>query len=211
MHTFIDKSFKWILFLATIAVFFIHMITSKSLPDFIRLFQYYTIQSNGLVLLLLGLHLSKDYNVMKKRPFMPQLTAVVTSLILITGILFHAFLADLFNPRGLGAISNFLEHTLVPFGMGFYFLFIYKDYFPKLKDIPLFLVYPILYTVVSLIRGYFTGFYPYWFINPVLRYPNGLGSYANLGLFFLGMLVTFTLFSFILIKAYSLIRKRHRS
>ena len=208
MYNLIDRGFKWLLFLSALAVFIIHMINSNSIGNFLSLFQYYTIQSNALVLILFSLLLLADYNIIKKRTYLPQLAAIVTSLILITGVLFHLFLAELFQPQGLSMIANFLEHTIVPFGTAIYFVFVYRDYASRSKDIPLFLIYPGLYAGVSLVRGHFTGLYPYWFLNPVLPYPNGLGSYANLTLFIFAVMVVFMVFSFVLMKAYDFCTKR---
>ncbi len=40
--------------------------------------------------------------------------------------------------------------------------------------------YPLLYMLVSLLRGSLTGFYPYWFLNPNDPYPQGVGSVSGM-------------------------------
>ncbi len=198
-HT-INRISKWILFLACITFFIVHMMTAKSVADFFSLFQYYTIQSNAIVMATLAIYLLMDYKVIPKISFMPLLMAISTGLILVTGIIFHLFLANLFHPTGLGAISNFLGHTFVPFGTLAYFIFFFNDYIPNKKDIPLFAVYPFIYALVSLVRGKITGFYPYWFINPRGSYPIGIGSYLNVSLFIVGFIFSYFLLCLILIR-----------
>lgn len=203
MHTTIDLITKWLLFLACLAVFILHLITSNSISSFLSLFQYYTIQSNAIVLLVFGMYLLMDYKIIPTKSMMPLLLAIATGLILVTGIIFHLFLSNLFQPTGLGVITNFLEHTFVPFGTFLYFILIFKAYQPNKKDLPLFVVYPFLYAVVSLIRGEMTGFYPYWFINPHGSYPSGIGSYVNVGLFIVGVVIFYTILCFILLRIYA--------
>lgn len=50
------------------------------------------------------------------------------------------------------------------------------------KPIVFWLAFPLLYGAISLIRGMYDGFYPYFFLNPNGHIPDGVGSYANVGL-----------------------------
>jgi hypothetical protein len=58
-----------------------------------------------------------------------------------------------------------LLHSVIPvLVLVFWFIFGRSSSLP-LRKIPLWLIYPLIYLIYVLIRGYFSGFYPYPFIN----------------------------------------------
>jgi hypothetical protein len=193
------KISTWILFISSIVVIVIHYLTEPTFIKFVKLYQYYTLQSNLIITIILGLTLLIDYKIIKKFKFYDVLLVASTTWIFVTGVMFHLFLSDLFNPTGLKVISNFLEHTFIPFGMLFYFLVFSPKYKYKKTDLLFFPVFPLTYSIVSLIRGAVIDFYPYWFINPIKKYPDGLGSYLNQFYFLIGAIIIFEIFGFALL------------
>ncbi|MFO1446117.1 Pr6Pr family membrane protein [Bacillus sp. Bva_UNVM-123] len=67
------------------------------------------------------------------------------------------------------------------------------------KSVVYWLIYPICYCVVSLIRGAYDGFYPYFFLNPNGSIPVGVGSYTNVALFIAAYTLVFSILGFLLI------------
>jgi hypothetical protein len=161
------------------------MITSESLGAAIQLFSYYTLQSNGLIVVLLILSLINK-RLIHKMKWIDEAVSTATVWILITGIIYHFFLSAMHTPVGIGILACVLLHYMVPFGMLVYYLLFIDD---RKLDISLgkrmifWGIYPIIYTGISIVRGSISGFYPYWFLNPTKAYPLGIGSMGYLLLF----------------------------
>lgn len=148
-----------------------------------NLFAYYTIQTNILMMALclwanLSQRLSRFYH---------WLRTGATLYILVTGLGYHFMLSSSHYPRGMDSIANFLLHYLVPL-LALVTWGLYMRIYPMRWWMPFtWLIYPGLYIGGTLIRGYFTGNYLYWFLNPVASYPIGVGSYLQLGFYTLGI------------------------
>ena len=176
------------------------MIDAKSLPAALSLFNYYTIQSNLLVVLAMGIGIweaAKD----REQPFLLGLfTSGVVLWILVTGIVYHMLLAGSWHPTGAVAIATQLLHTVTPLGMVLNWLVFEKKGRYQYKYAIYWLSYPFIYMIVSWVRGWLTGFFPYWFLNPTEPYPKGAGSLTgmlttvgilSIGFYCLGILIVF--------------------
>jgi hypothetical protein len=62
-------------------------------------------------------------------------------------------------------VTDELLHSVIPvLVIVYWFLFGRTSSLPY-RQIPLWLIYPLIYLIFILIRGYFSGFYPYPFVN----------------------------------------------
>ncbi len=91
--------------------------------------------------------------------------AALALYILIVALVYHFMLAAIHNPTGLNALTNIGLHYILP---ALYIIdwlaFAPKDKM-RFKILPLWAVYPLIYGVFTIIRGLFTGVYPYPFLN----------------------------------------------
>lgn len=143
---------------------FVLMILNRQtdIPEtIIRFFSFFTILTNTLVALYFTNKITKNLSIFNKKG---ALTAI-TSFILIVGLVYQIILRATWNPTGLQLIVDELLHTLIPFYMLIYWLLYAEPSNFKLKPILPWLAYPIIYIVCIILRGEFSGFYPYPFLN----------------------------------------------
>jgi len=162
----------------------------------LRCLSYYTVQSNVLaaVVCLLGAR--------TRRRSRAQLVlqAGVTIWISVTALVFAVFLAHRFSFSGIRAYGDIALHYFAPAVVLLDWVLLEPKGALRLRHAFLWASYPIVYVVLSLVRGHIDGFYPYWFLDPVHRYPRGMGSHLAVGLFVLGLFVFFGLLGACLIK-----------
>jgi len=118
---------------------------------------------------LVALYLSSNFFGIFKGPFSifskrSTLTAL-TAFILLVGIVYQVVLRGIWEPTGLQRIIDELLHTIIPV----YFLAYWFQY-ANPRDIRLrptlyWVVYPLLYFLFVIVRGHFSGFYPYPFLD----------------------------------------------
>jgi hypothetical protein len=144
------------------------------LPEIIiRYFSYFTILTNILVaayctILLLnpGSRLGRIFS---------RLTVVtaITFYIVIVGVTYNLILRSLWDPQGLQKIVDELLHTIVPALFLLYWLIFIPRTGLRWSSVLPWMVFPLLYIILALIRGSFSGFYPYPFVDVGLY---GLGQ-----------------------------------
>ncbi len=121
--------------------------------------------------------------------------------VLMVALTYHALLARLWNPQGLAWWANQGLHTAVPLAyLGWWLAFAAKTV--TRQDLPRWLIYPALYCVYTVTRGYMTGFWPYPFLN-----ADTLGP-ARLTLNIAAMLAAFVAMGFAVL---TLARRLNRS
>jgi len=133
-------------------------------PDRVfNVFAFFTIQSNlllGGTVLMLAL-----------QPDRPQSTLFRTLrlngvlCIAVTGIVYHAVLAQSDDLHGWASVANLLLHTAAPIlGVLGWLLFGPRGFTDR-RIVTWSLVFPLAWLVFTLVRGAFVGFYPYPFVN----------------------------------------------
>ncbi len=89
----------------------------------------------------------------------------VTVYIFIVGLIYNVILRFTWNPEGLQRVVDEILHVVVPL----YYLIIWILFVPKailkIRGVAIWLIYPLVYFTFILIRGYFSGYYPYPFLN----------------------------------------------
>jgi hypothetical protein len=91
----------------------------------------------------------------------------VTVYIVIVGIIYNTILRFLGQLTGLQWVLNELEHLIIPLlFLIYWFIFIPKNQLQWNNFWP-WLIYPLVYVIFVFIRGSFSGFYPYPFLNVI--------------------------------------------
>jgi hypothetical protein len=126
---------------------------------------YYTLQTNLMVAiwLIIAIVLGEQ----EERPLImhPIIHGAICLYITTTFLIFAIFLSGGYQPTGIEAISNILMHYIVP--VAFILEWIFSEIHTKYKYIYLlyYSIYPFAYVFYTVIRGFFTGFYPYYFFD----------------------------------------------
>lgn len=142
--------------------------------------RYFTNQSNLILFLIfIMIYFNKEnHKLFKYISFIGMLS------IGITGVVYHLLLTDLMIPStvvtiyDLNNFLNFLVHTFNPIYFVFYYL-IFVNENVTYKKLWVGLIHPLLYFMIILATGPFTGFYAYPFLDVSL---NGLGEVLKITL-----------------------------
>jgi len=128
----------------------------------VRLFSYFTIQSNILAAIAAGMLLWRPDR--RGRVFaVLRLDALLC--IAVTGIVYHAVLAGLQELTPSGALANLMLHTVVPVGTVVAWLVVGPR--PRLSPavVGWSLVYPLGWIAYTFVRGAVVDWYPYPFLD----------------------------------------------
>ncbi len=130
----------------------------------IRFFSFFTILTNILVALYFTL--TTFYHAQPQRRFnRPGFLTAVTVYITIVGLVYQIVLRALWTPTGMQFAVNELLHSVIPLlTIGFWY-FYEKSKAIKYPEIAKWMIYPVVYLVFILIRGSFSDYYPYPFVN----------------------------------------------
>ena len=187
-RTFIDI-FGTILVWFAIVGQFILMIQNRQADiteTIIRFFSFFTILTNILV----ALYFTSRIPVFKNTSFSKlsnsgNLTAL-TAFILVVGLVYQIILRGTWQPTGLQRIIDELLHSVIPFFVLLYWLQFATKNDLIFKNIKVWLWFPVIYLLYIIIRGHFSNFYPYPFINVLeIGYSQILINSIIVSLFFL--------------------------
>lgn len=161
----------------TLVALVAQVLLAKDLAAALNLFSYFTIQTN----LIVGIVLLATTLGPRPSPRSDTLLRAATFWILITGIVFNVLLSKVYHPTGLAAWISVVHHTATPLAMLANWIFFEEKGRTRMRDIGLWIAYPVVYLAGSMVRGLIDGFYPYWFINPTRPFPDGAGSWLGVG------------------------------
>ena len=180
---------------ALIAQWYIYTTTASFglTEKLIRYFSYFTILTN-LIVAICSTTLLLDVPGKAGRFFKQYKTlTAITVYILIVGIIYNILLRSLWAPQGMQRVVDELLHTVIPLlFLIFWLLFAPKSYV-RIKSIFSWLFYPLIYIIFILIRGAYSSYYPYPFVN-----VNELG-YANVTVNSIVITAAFLAVSFVLV------------
>ncbi len=165
-----------------------------SIPEtLLRFFTFFTILSNIMVATCFTMLALKPGFGSSNFFSRASVLSAVTVYIAIVGTVYQLVLRPLWDPQGLQKIVDELLHSFTPL----YFLLFWLLYVPKLtlqwQNIFPWLLFPLCYLIIILLRGAVADYYPYPFVNVAqLGYGKVL---LNCGI----MLMAFLLFSVLLI------------
>ena len=154
----------------------------------IRFFSFFTILTNLLVALYFTFSLLNKKNSNQSIINKPGTLTAVTVYITIVGLVYQILLRHIWEPKETQRVVDELLHSAIPiFVIIFWYLYEEKKSIAY-QQILKWLIYPLMYLIFILIRGDFSNFYPYPFVN-----VNDLGlktvliNSALLILFFIGI------------------------
>lgn len=154
----------------------------------IRFFSYFTILTNIIVAVYFTDKILKKPLTKEK----PGILTAITIYILIVGLVYQFFLRSTWNPIGLQKIADELLHSVIPVLVVIYWYLYENKNDLNYSQIPGWAIYPLLYLAYILIRGNFSGFYPYPFVNVTdIGYPKVLINSFFVSIFFLFLAVFF--------------------
>ncbi|MBS1916986.1 MAG: Pr6Pr family membrane protein [Bacteroidetes bacterium] len=152
---------------AVITQFFL-MLENRVAPiteTIMRFLSFFTILTNTLVALTFTF-IAINSSLSIKKFLSKQTTLAATCVyIVVVGLIYNLILRSLWQPTGMQKIVDELLHSVMPVVfLLFWIIFIPKS---KLKWGSVFpwLLYPFFYAIFVAIRGAFSGFYPYPFID----------------------------------------------
>ena len=128
-------------------------------------FGYFTITTNILVALAFTAPFLKPSSKVHIFFMRPAVRAAIALYILVVAVVYHVLLAHLLEPAGLALVADICLHTAIPI---LYILdwLVFAEKRPMLyREIPYWVIYPILYGAFTILRGLITDFYPYPFLN----------------------------------------------
>jgi hypothetical protein len=126
-----------------------------------RYFGFFTILTNIMIALCFTALLVKRNSFFHK----PGTQTAIAVYIFVVAAIYNTVLRGLVLLNGWDSIVNELLHVIMPIIFILYW-FIYTDKKPvQWKNILPWLIYPLVYIVVTLVRGSYVHFYPYPFLN----------------------------------------------
>ncbi|MFE0172508.1 Pr6Pr family membrane protein [Streptomyces sp. NPDC059002] len=187
-------AFRALIALAAVTGIVIDLVIGSPL----RVLSYFTVQSNIVVAVVLGLSAWRAWQ--GRRPLPAWATGGTLLFIAITGLVYHFVLAndssgfamtdDIAAHSGWHSVSNQLLHTVTPIGVALDWLLLVRPGGLRPRHAGLWLLYPLAYLGFALARGAImspgsTARYPYPFLDvDVHGYGGVLGNAVVFGLAF---------------------------
>src|ERR1700733_7043582 len=151
----------------------------------IQILSYFTILTNLLVAVSITVILARPQSELGGFFSKPSTATSITIYITIVGLVYNFILRGEWNPEGLDRVADELLHSLIPLMFVIYWIFFVQKGSIKWKNLLSGLIYPLVYSIYVLIRGFITGIYPYPFLDVPVR------GYSTV---FLNMLLILLLF-----------------
>jgi len=142
-----------------------------------RMFDYLTILTNILLAVCCTLLLLKPDSAPGRFFSRPGVLTAMALYIIFVGLGYNLLLRNHAPFTGLHRLSDEGLHTAVPLLFVLYWLLFAIKSGVQAKDSLLWLIYPLAYFVVAMVRGSLSGFYPYPFLNvALLGYPRVMAN-----------------------------------
>lgn len=160
------RPIRYIAFISAITGTIGRLILSATQNELLDVLFYFTVQSNLMVCLFLGIEVANQRKGKNRRPvFSGAVQGAVLLYILITGIVYNTMLASRFEAQGLSFIIVHINHSLTPLLFLLDWMLYQRKGEMKLKHLGLWLLYPIAYLLFGSIEGAVTGEFRYFFLD----------------------------------------------
>ncbi len=141
----------------------------------INMLGYFTILTNTFAAVVLTILSLLPNSKIGKVFATPEVFGCVVSSMLWVGIGFHLLLSDYWSPDGMEAVSNYLNHYIVPSSLLIVWLIFPPETQISKRTPLLWEIYPLIYGAYIIIRGEIIDKYPYPFFDiNVIGYPKAL-------------------------------------
>lgn len=129
----------------------------------IRYFTFFTILSNILVAFVFTAEWLQS-NLQKF--FAKSNTQVAVAVyIFVVGFVYNTILRFIWQPKGWDKVADELLHLVIPIVYILFWYFKFSKQTINYKSIFGWLLFPMIYIIIVMIRGYFSNYYPYPFLN----------------------------------------------
>ncbi|WP_200975533.1 Pr6Pr family membrane protein [Echinicola sp. 20G] len=152
---------------AVVTQFILMVLASEGsmVQNLLRFFSFFTILTNALVTFCFwreSISNNPNSNFFFARP--GWLTAI-TIYITMVGFVYQVTLRGVWEPQGLQMVVDELLHSIIPILVVIYWARYERKDKIRWSQLPWMLIYPLLYLIYILVRGEFSDFYPYYFID----------------------------------------------
>lgn len=175
-------------------IFFARLSVGASLlGGLVSFFSYFTVLTNTLVAVVLTCAVTERESAARRWFLQPWVSSGIAVSIAVVGLAYSILLRHLWHPQGWQFIADELLHDVIPLlFLAYWWLCVPKGTL-RLKHLPLWLIYPLVYFAYALLRGHLLGAYAYPFIDvALLGYPQ---VFVNAG----GILLGFVLMALLVI------------
>jgi len=175
-------------------IFFARLSVGASLlGGVVSFFSYFTVLTNTLVAVVLTCAVTDRESAARRWFLQPWVSSGIAVSIAVVGLAYSILLRHLWHPQGWQFIADELLHDVMPLlFLAYWWLCVPKGTL-RLKHLPLWLIYPLVYFAYALLRGHLLGAYAYPFIDvALLGYPQ---VFVNAG----GILLGFVLIALLVI------------
>ncbi len=130
----------------------------------IRFFSFFTVLTNIWVALYFSFQVFRTKH-QKSIIHRPGILTALTGYITVVGLGYQLLLRHLWNPTGLQWLVDELLHSVIPILVILYWYLYERITSVRMGRIASWLLYPLVYLIYVLIRGSYSGFYPYPFVD----------------------------------------------
>jgi hypothetical protein len=144
---------------------YVLMLQNATAPLFettVRFLSFFTILTNTLLAAYYTIISVSSESTKINRP--GTLTAL-TVYITIVGLVYQVMLRHIWSPQGLQRVVDELLHSVIPLCTIVYWILFEKKDEVRYSQISSWLIYPAVYFIYILIRGFVSDFYPYPFVD----------------------------------------------
>lgn len=175
-------------------IFFARLSVGASLlGGLVSFFSYFTVITNTLVAVVLTCAVTDRESAARRWFVQPWVSSGIAVSIAVVGLAYSILLRHLWHPQGWQFIADELLHDVMPLLFLAYWWVCVPKGSLRLKHLPLWLIYPLVYFAYALLRGHLLGAYAYPFIDvALLGYPQ---VFVNAG----GILAGFVLIALLVI------------
>jgi len=175
-------------------IFFARLSVGASLlGGLVSFFSYFTVITNTLVAVVLTCAVTDRESAARRWFLQPWVSSGIAVSIAVVGLAYSILLRHLWHPQGWQFIADELLHDVMPLLFLAYWWVCVPKGTLRLKHLPLWLIYPLVYFAYALLRGHLLGAYAYPFIDvALLGYPQ---VFINAG----GILLGFVLMALLVI------------
>jgi hypothetical protein len=151
-----------------------------------RFFSFFTILTNLLICIYVTVQFVTPASKQSGFFFRPSTETAFTLYIVVVGLVYNTVLRQLWDSGGLQAVLHDILHSVVPIMILIYWWIWVNARALQYRHIPAWLIYPAVYALLVMIRGYFVHWYPYPFLDvDKLGYGKVLQNSGMLVLMFL--------------------------
>ncbi|MGQ0738405.1 MAG: Pr6Pr family membrane protein [Bacteroidota bacterium] len=137
----------------------------RPIASVVNFLSFFTILSNILVAACLTVMLLAPSSLPGRFYSKTTVQSAIALYIFIVGLVYNLVLRNIWSPTGWQLVADNLLHVAVPVLYVLYWFFFTPKNVLQWKNLLLWLVFPALYLVYSLVRGAVTGWYPYPFVH----------------------------------------------